>query len=130
MHVLCVSISNCIVVIGSCCHYEFNVIVLCHNIPVTQLLNIFISIPSCCSQNIGSFSLTDESSAHVPPISSWQPGAVAWDPHQSHSCAVVSGKSELRIVDTRKMQAATVVKGIHRGYTRYGDVYMATEYVF
>mmetsp|Transcript_24846 Transcript_24846/g.42058 ORF Transcript_24846/g.42058 Transcript_24846/m.42058 type:complete len:415 (-) Transcript_24846:93-1337(-) len=73
-------------------------------------------------KSVSSFSLTDESDVKNPPsVSSWQAGAVAWDPHRSQSCAVVSGKSELRIIDTRKMQAATVVKGIHRGRTRDVD---------
>ena len=70
-------------------------------------------------QRVSSYSLIDEDNASPPPLNSWQAGAVSWDPHNPNSCAVVSGKSELRLIDTRKMQASTVVKGVHRGKTRF-----------
>lgn len=76
------------------------------------------SIAESDIKTIGSLSVANT----IPgSVSASRAGAVAWDPHHLNCCATVSGKSELRIVDTRKMSASAVVEGIHRGYTRDVD---------
>ena len=70
------------------------------------------------SKPISKLSISSSSLYPNVGVGDWCNGAVSWDPHNQQTCAVVSG-ADLRIVDTRTMEVASMVAEAHRGGARY-----------
>lgn len=76
------------------------------------------SIGESAIQQLSKFSLPS-SSSNVN-VGDWVSGGAAWDPHNQQTCAVASG-SDLRLLDTRTMEASAHVQDAHTGAVRDVD---------